>query len=234
LISKAKLLGVALTVAVHAGATSIVIFYEPPFVYFGADSQISVTDGSEARNGCKIHTTRDFVWASSGLLYETAGPFDIRKIATESFTDGTPSLKAVRLFQDSVTREYLSLGNRNDDKTPLDASTDIFVAGRQGSVLRTSRISVAVGKSDQPKDQRLDCPSPACPKLAVFELGLHDAVDAILDKRHAIWKELGIPEAIRYLIARQETATPRFVSGPIAIMQLGPRGVCRACSTAGR
>lgn len=73
-----------------------------------------------------------------------------------------------------------------------------------------------------------DCPSAKCPEFGFLELGEHARIDDILygphGQVHTIWRSKGVPEAIGYLIAAQERATPRLVGGPISILGMDKSG----------
>jgi hypothetical protein len=110
--------------------------------------------------------------------------------------------------------ERLSASGENARK----AQITVAVASTK-SLGQVSQIFVAADSF-----KRSDCPAISCGQLGVFELGEHAAVDEILDKRHAIWKEMGILNAMNFLITAQEHKTPRFVSGPIAVLQIDASG----------
>ena len=202
-------------------ATSILAIYTAGVAYVGADSRISRADGSEARSGCKIHVTKDFIFASSGLFYETEGPFDLRRIARESLVDGLHFKQAIANLQETLTKGYPAFAARAmlSGVPQIHLRTDIVVVGHDPDIL-VSQISMDYSKPPS----RLDCPGPTCSAIGVFELGERSAIDIILDRRHAIWREIGIPEAIKYLISEQMRATPQFVSGEISIVRMDQHG----------
>jgi len=207
--------------ATAAHATSILALYTPQYVYIASDAQISALNGNESLKGCKIHTENKFAWASAGLLYQTAGPFDVRRIAADALKDGVTFSHAVDGFHAEIIRHFPDVVRRaKNDGVKDGLRIDIVVAAFDGGNLRVSQISV--GEDGLPS--RKDCPSQACGDMGVFLLGEHRAVDKILDVRHAIWRELGIVNAMKFLINAQAQETPSVVSGPFAVLQLTSRG----------
>src|ERR1700694_3067299 len=219
-----------LTSAPGVRATTILALYTPTATYIGSDSQVSLANGSEARNVCKIHVTKDFVWASAGLLMETQGPFDLRDIARRALSSSNSFGQAVDELESQIRREYPNFQRRalQSGVDLLNARIEIIIGG----IREPDRLSVITFSGEFPN--RINCPSKSCETLGLFELGKHEAVDRVLDRRPVIWKEMGIPEAMKYLIVAQENATPRFVSGPVAIVRIDrngtswiSRGTCR-------
>lgn len=182
------------------------------------------TDGSQSGRLCKIHVANNFVWAAVGLVGETEGPFDLQKIVPKALKTGTPFLRAIKNLQAQLGTSFPEFLKRARTMgiAPNAVKVEIAVAGGEQGILRVSRISISQAN---PVPVREDCPGPACPEIGVFELGFHGAIDRILDTRHAIWREMGIHEAMRYLIASQSAATPNSVSGPVAIVELRQSGL---------
>lgn len=209
------------TLPVPTCATTVLVLYTPSAIYIASDSQISKIDGSEARSGCKIHVSEHFVWASAGLLYETAGPFDIRNIVQKILRQGPNFVDAMDQLEREITIEYpgardraIALGAK-----PLQAITQTVVAD-------SDFTSVGMIYAHDKSVERRQCPGKTCNSaIGLLELGEHGEVDRILDERHSIWKEMGIAEAFDYLITAQKHKTPLFVSGPIAIVQLSGQGI---------
>jgi hypothetical protein len=206
-----------LSLANGGHATTIIVVSTPTSTYFGADSQLSAVDGSHKhRPFCKLHITDDYVWTTSGPLLETQGPFNLLILANRALRGGIPFSQAVTELNEQIGREYpdfrsrrLQLGMR-----PVDARIDFAIASRQES----GRASITSFSDAAPR--RINCPED-CPRpRSYFVLGFDEAVNKILNQRPAIWDEIGIPKAIRYLIAAQERDTPKFVSGPISILEI--------------
>lgn len=220
----------------RALATTVIALYTPEGVIIGSDSKIVALNGPDASYGCKIHVAGRFAWASAGLLAETRGPFDLRGIVkaaldgTVSFREATGRLKR---FTDARYHDFRERSIQGGVSAAM-AYTDVLLAGVGAdqiphvSVMRFGRTAPTT-----------ECPSAKCPEFGFLELGERARIDNILygphGLVHTIWKSKGVPEAIAYLIAAQERATPKLVGGPISILGIdksGPHwivpGVCRA------
>jgi hypothetical protein len=205
-----------------ASATSIIALYTPRYVYIGADSLITSLNSKESMKGCKIQRDNNFTWASAGLLFETGGTFDLRRIAAENLKPGATFIQAADGLQVVVTREFPGAVMRaKADGVKDGLRTDIVIAAFEAGRLHMSQISV----DEASGTKRRDCPGTTCGEMGVFLLGQHQAVDRILDGRHAIWRELGIADAMKHLLNAQITETPEFVSGPLALVKLTSDGM---------
>ena len=220
----------------RALATTVFALYTPQGIVIGSDSKIVALNGPDASYGCKIHVAGRFAWASAGLLAETRGPFDLRGIVKASL-DGTVSFREaagrLKRFTDAKYHDFRERSIQGGVSAEM-AYTDVLLAGVGAdqiphvSVMRFGRIAPTT-----------ECPSAKCPKFGLLELGVYARIDDILfgphGQVHTIWKSKGVPDAIAYLIAAQERATPELVGGPISILEInksGPHwivpGVCGA------
>lgn len=103
------LLLLALFISLPARATSIVVLYGPDAVFIASDSKVASVDGKISWPGCKIHITKNYVWASSGFSFELNGPFDIEKLVPESLGDGEPSAASLNILESRLKASFNSL-----------------------------------------------------------------------------------------------------------------------------
>lgn len=220
----------------RALATTIFAVYTPHAILIGSDSRIVSLNGSDTWYGCKIHIAGRFAWASAGLIGETRGPFDLRGIAKAAL-DGTVSFREARRrfkrFTDARYQDFRARSIQEGVSAEM-AFTDVLLAGVDAEqVLHISQMRFGLTAPTT------DCPSTKCPEFGLLELGEHARIDQILygprGQVHTIWKSKGVPDAIAYLIAAQERATPKLVGGPISILGIDEsglhwivRGICTA------
>jgi hypothetical protein len=215
---------IALLLLANVGrSTSILALYTPQAIYIGSDSKISRLDGTESRNGCKILIAEHFVFASAGLSQSDDGTFDLPKLAFQIFSTAASFSSSVSSFEERLGLQYGGLIKQGAlNGIPKEqVGIDVVVGGIEKNLIKLSQLSFG-----RLPDQfiRRDCPSQEC-TIGVFELGERAAIDGILKNRHAIWKELGVPDAIKHLILAQERASPKLVGGPIAIVEIGQAGI---------
>jgi hypothetical protein len=214
-----------LSLASSANASTVLVVSAPKGpTYFGTDSQISQINGSDARFGCKIHVANNFVWASAGLLADKHGAFDLERIVTHSLRGNLPFSRAVHELETQMSNEYPDFRSRalQSGIDMLNARIQIVIA----DVRKPGHVTWLRFGDDLPK--RTDCPGAvecAASVGVLFPLGRVEAINPILDNRPAIWTEMGRPKAIRYLITAQEKETPRFVSGPISVLEIKQGGL---------
>lgn len=230
---------VALFAWTSCHATTILVLYTPMAVFFGADSKlvvknwhVSPAQPHDAGLACKIHVSNNVVWASAGFLAETNGPFDLRTVADDVLRDATSFSDAVHRLDSEVARQYPAFRKRSIEAgaKPRIVGTDVAISGFESS-MRLTLLRFGSSYSE------IDCPGEKCSELGYVSLGVHQRIDSILSRNgyaHRIWKQKGIPEAIRYLISAEEAASPELVGGPISILQLdesGPHWITRgACN----
>lgn len=199
--------------------------YTPEAIVIGSDSKILALNGSDTSYGCKIHVAGRFAWASAGLLAETRGPFDLRgivKAALDSMVSFRGAAQRLKRFIDARYQHFRERSIQGGVSAEM-AYTDVLLAGVGADqilhvlVMRFGRAAPTT-----------DCPSAKCPEFGFLELGEHARIDDILygphGQMHTIWRSKGVPEAIAYLIAAQERATPKLVGGPISILGIDKSG----------
>ncbi|MDR3725214.1 MAG: hypothetical protein P4K83_12115 [Terracidiphilus sp.] len=205
---------------VPAWATTVILLYTPDAVYIAADSKVGSLDGAITGQGCKVHVSKNYVWAAAGLFSESNGPFDLEKIVSKSLEGGqAPGPDADRLesdlgaaFRDVAARAIPQAGGSGKVRIEI-ALASVKKVGRVSSIFLNMETV-----------QRRDCPGKECGGLGVITLGEHGTVDRILDARHSIWKEMGIAGALNYLLAEQAKSTPLYVSAPFAIVRVDRAG----------
>jgi hypothetical protein len=228
----ASMLLIATILSSRVSATAIIVIYTPDTIYFAADSQIVHIDGSGFSYGCKIHVTEKFVWASAGLL--SGGNVNLREIANHVLTDFAPFDIAVNEFQARLSREYPDLRKEAIGVAGHDlghtADLDVVVAASK-TPGRMTRLVLS-----EKFTERTSCPGSSCPVSAIFRLGEVGEIERTLNEQNnirVIWRKMGIREALKYLITKQQKATPNSVGGPISIVGIdrsGPQWIDRgAC-----
>lgn len=228
MLKATRLAGIAfvhLSLYGHASATTVFAVYTPKAIIIGSDSKIVALNGADTSYGCKIHVAGRFAWASAGLLGETRGPFDLRGIAKAALQGTVSFRKGAQRLRRFTDAEYQDFRERSiQEGVPAEmAFTDVLLAGvGADQILHISMMRF--GRTAPPTD----CPSAKCPEFGLLELGEHARIDDILygprGRVHTIWKSKGVPEAIAYLIAAQESATPKLVGGPISILGIDTSG----------
>ncbi len=206
-------------------------------VYVGVDSKvISVSRqiGNVASQR-KIHQTGDVVFAHAGIFKDSNGKIDVAATANSAIEAGGDLEQIVDHFTTAVEPQLLSVlpdiraenPSYFEDKLkrPLEM---IFVCGRGET---TKQIVVFFEVQDLSAADlavhvtRLRCPGDSPYGDSIVALGEHDAADRFLDTHSEILRTRGPIAAIEEAIASQSSATPEYVSLPVAIVSIDRFGI---------
>jgi hypothetical protein len=195
------------------------MLYFPGRVYIASDSKIASLNGQINETGCKVHVTKNYVWASSGLLLETNGTFNIEQFVPNAMRDGLDFYQSASILETQLKLAVPRLVEdvRATGEDINKAQIGIALINRR-AVGQVSEIFVANSVL-----QRRDCPGRECSDMGVFLFGEHRGVDSALNANREIWKDFGIVPALNYLIRQQESLTPQYVNGPVAIIEVTPQ-----------
>lgn len=197
------------------------MLYLPGRVYIASDSKVASLDGKIGGTTCKVHIAKNYIWASSGLLFETNGSFNIEQLVPNAMGDGVDFSKSIDALD---ARLKLIFPQLLEDVRAEGANTDmaqigIALASRR-EIGNVSEIFIRGGDLE-----RKDCPSRSCSEMGVFSFGEQQAINEGLNANRKIWRDMGIVPALNYLIEQQAKLTPRTVQGPVAIVEITPKGV---------
>jgi hypothetical protein len=223
-----------LPVSSHAN-TLIVVLRAVDTAFIGADSEISLPQGTEFGKTCKIHITNDLVWATAGLVLETRGPFNVYAQAETAIRDGGT-------LDEIATRFELRIIDQLKEMLPRYRATDPNNYYRTIKGGLNAIISVVFFKQTDlatrdffvlDKDAPLDiqivrhrCPGN-CPVSgnAQVLIGDHEAADAELVRiGQDFWGQKGIVGGMNYLVETQHLATPNSVDAPTSILRIDKNG----------
>ena len=225
-----------LSSALGASANTLVIILRTEEANIvAANSQESMWDNLPTGIICKIHITNNFVWTNIGIHNETAGPFDIWKIAESAANQGG-SLDdvATRFARDTVPQlgEVLSrLKSSQPERYSVLVTKGDHSVGAviffQGATFRGETFKVP----DPTDPTNIINTSATCPgrcrktdQLLFFSFGHNEAVNAALQNSPTIWNDRGIAGTINYLMDAQHSATPNAVGPPVSILRIDKSG----------
>ncbi len=201
-------------------ATTILVLYTPEAVFIASDSKIASTDMKVTWFGCKIHVTENYVWASAGLSFELDGPFSLEKLVPQVLGNEVPSTTSLDRLEFQIRSAFeslipkLTLIGFDLNKANIGvAIVDTRTIGKVYEMFITTKTFV-----------REQYPGGDMSPHGFVAFGEHGKVDELVAARPQMFREMGIGPALNYLINEQEMATPEYVAGEIALVQVDSTG----------
>jgi hypothetical protein len=237
-----------ITCSAAFGDTSIIVYRTDQEGFIAADSKmVAMNDPKQEIAACKIRVVKGYVFADSGILKETNGPFDVNKIMNDAIEMGG-SFKTIvtnleiRIYQSlpAVANQLIPHTNPIYGKwTVGNHFVEIVLAHASDGIIYIAYCAYDLSSSAAPYTfdiERMDCPGPSCPGSFLRRLGEYAAINRELDRRPAVWKELGVKDALNHLIELQAIETPEKVALPVSIIELLQNGSIQwaqkgACAT---
>jgi len=216
----------------HARAdTFVVVFRTEEATVIAADSKIGATQGHDGGNTCKIHITNEITWATTGIVKEVNGPFDLWAIAEAATQGGTLNSIVSRFERNAIDqlKETLPRIKSINPESYANAIKTGYVATAVFIYKNDLRIVFfKVPHADIPSDievVRNDCPGEACPVgVSTLLMGEHGAIDYAFQPPSTFFKEKGLIGGLNYLVDVQHGVTPKDVGAPVSILRIDKSG----------
>jgi hypothetical protein len=243
LIAKSKsmrwLLGsvaILLSSVAASANTLVILFRTEQGTVLATDSKVNVVQGQITNGGlvCKMHTANNLVWATTGVVRETHGPFNLWSIADSAANSGGSLDEIVdRFLSNAVTslREFLPRFKATNPQDYLSMTkghypaTAIFI--RQNAVRTTWFHLPDLDTPNNIEVAKRSCPGNSCPTGTLQVLmGHHETADAMI-KDHPEAFNKGIVGGLNDVMEAQTLATPDDLSPPVDILQIDNSGGVR-------
>jgi hypothetical protein len=206
-------------------ATTILVLYTPTSVFIAADSKFAGGEGNKTWSGCKIHVAEDYVWVEAGLAFEVdatthSRTFDVDTLVPETLGDHSPSTASLDLLEARLKVSFQSVISHLSSDFDLNrAAVSLFIMDRKN--IGTGYEMFITAKTFE----RNRIPYETMSSSGLIIGGEQGRVKEIIaTKTGGIFKDMGTVPALNYLITEQAKATPEYVAGPIAIVQIDSSG----------
>jgi hypothetical protein len=215
-------------------ATSVIAVRTSSSIYIAADSKLVTGDHSMTGIGCKIGVANDVFWGEAGII-QAANGFDVNSIARSAMSATGPVDARISSFEsnaaldlgkimDAIRGENLPYFTQRIGKPALQMVFAYFDSDIPylDSISFITRIGPA-------SDIIIDViesifPNKGPQSSEYVTLGYHETIDREIGKFPNIWRDLGIPLAVRHLIQTEINAVPNDVGSPIAIVGIDEAG----------
>jgi hypothetical protein len=210
--------------------TLVIVLRTEEASIIAADSKVGTLEGGDNGTVCKIGTTGDFIWTTSGI--DDPSGYDVRKIIVTAIEKGGSFDDIISRFELDIVSQLKQLLVEMKKTDPIKygeavehghVATPILI---QKTNVRTRDITVP--NKDDPNDievARYDCPGNGCRTgSSRLMTGVYDAASAEIALHPNIWEEKGTIGTINYLMDVQSRATPTIVGGPVSILRMDKSG----------
>jgi hypothetical protein len=225
--------GICLSLSNTAGATSVIVVRTPSTIYLGADSKIKSLDGSRQGTFCKIGISHDIFWGEAGIISDAITHFDSTSIVNNIMSQTSSISTRIADFENVTLLSLRNVLRSLRDSDPLN-----FVQKYGDRRVPAFQIVFAYFYNDAPRVIAIDFMTKLNnigePDIDVVEhnfddiyfifIGQHKAIEAEIAHNKSIWKDYGIPTAIRHLLQIEISAVPEDVGPPIALVEIDQNG----------
>lgn len=213
--------------------TTIIVLWTPTRTIIGADAKIRFGNGKSAGRACKIGTSKNILWAHSGIRGVRGAPNLFPNILSEELTSfGSLNLRITRI-ESRIKSVLLSFFNLPLIKPEVLAHPDknrvqfVVIALKNG-------VTRMIVRDFFPKNgsfgnveieiKRDSCPdSPDCGTNQYEGLGFHEEADRIVKTDPTIWSK-SPQDMIQHLIGTEIKLRSEDVGEPTAIVGLDASG----------
>jgi|ERR1700722_5841932 len=215
------------------GNTLVIVLRTEEASIIAADSKLAKTDGRDIGTACKIHITDQFAWATSGILNEPGGAFDIWATAETAIKAGGSFDEIVTRFDRELISQLKELPPRIKRINPRSYD-EALKSGHAATIIFVKNTDVRLSdfmlpnKADPDSIEVVDqsCPGNLCiaTNSIISMMGYYEAAQAEFVHNSKIWDQMGIVPALNYLMDIQHNTTPSMVAAPVSILRIDKGG----------
>jgi hypothetical protein len=197
-------------------------------------------DGYRQSTFCKIGISHDVFWGEAGIISAAVTHFDAASIVNNIMSQTSSISTRIADFENVAMLSLRAILRSLRDGEPLD-----FTQKYGDRHVPAFQIIFAYFDDDTPRLISIDFMTKLNnvgePDIDIVEhnsgdahfIGRREAIYAEIAHNKSIWKDYGIPTAIRHLIQTEIDAVPEDVGPPIALIEIDKyhtswisKGVC--------
>lgn len=228
-----SLIALLLPRAVPSDATTVLAVRSEDRVVLGADSRIQLLLGHAraARSGCKIHVTRDIVWAQAGYFTNPRTGFDLVSAGTRVFAGQGTLAARLQQLASAVTvplhRALLSLRAADLEEYNAAVSVPLIIvaAGMDDATPVVAFLQFERADTGLLATKLYRCPSDCSAGVQYVSAGIHREADQMIHETPSYFSQSAWRDGVRTLLEAEAAEHPDKVGPPYSIVEISRSGI---------
>ena len=225
-----------LALAVTSEATTVVGVRSEDRIVLAADSRIQVLTGHTraVTSGCKLHVTRDIVWAQAGYLSNARTGFDVAAIGARVFAGRGPLDSRLGELARAITvplhRALLSMhaGNLEEYNETVSVPLTIVAAGMDDGTPVLTFLQFERADSGLLETKLYRCPgdcSAGRRGVQYVLAGMHEEASRLIDETPGYFLKFEWRDGLRGLFDAESAEHPDKVGPPYSMVETNRSGI---------